>query len=261
VVILLVTTSYDPPDSVTEEAKAAAAELQGQWVPRGKQSLKRLKMKFADPELLLIERDGTWKWYGQEDIPFFFHPSTALLRIKKLLRGESDTLLEACQVEEGDTVVDCTAGLASDAIVLSYAVGSDGHIFALESEYMLYRIVSQGLQVYQTDIEELNEAMRRVSLRHTHHLDALMNMADRSVDIVYFDPMFRRPIEESSWISPMRNAANAEAVQEKTIQEARRVARKRIVIKEHTDSKEFERLGFHTVKRSYSKIAYGVMEC
>jgi 16S rRNA (guanine1516-N2)-methyltransferase len=258
---MLVTTSYDPPDSVTEEAILAAAELQGQWVPRGKQSLKRLKTKYADPDLLLIERDGTWKWYGQEDIPFFFHPSTALLRIKRLLRGESDTLLEACQVEEGDTVVDCTAGLASDAIVLSYAVGSDGHIFALESEYMLYRIVSQGLQVYQSGIKELDEAMKRVSLSHIHHLDALRKMADQSVDVVYFDPMFRRPIEESSWLSPMRSAVNAEAVLKKTIAEARRVARKRIVLKEHTDSKEFERLGFHAVKRSYSKIAYGVMEC
>jgi 16S rRNA (guanine1516-N2)-methyltransferase len=258
---MLVTTSYNASESMELEAQALAEAVQGRFVPRGRSSLTRLRTKYSEEHLLLLDRDGTWKYYETGDIPLFFHPSTALLRVKKLLRGEKDPLLEASKVCHGDVVLDCTAGLGSDAIVFAYAVGPYGHITAIESEDILYRIVSMGLQAYTSNIPELDEAMRRVKLEKANHMDYLSALPDRSVDLIYFDPMFRHPIEHSASISPLRTVANLEAITQNTIQEARRVARKRIVLKEHTHSPEFARLGFEWVHRSYSKIAYGVIEC
>ncbi|MNI75326.1 hypothetical protein D3C73_1314660 [compost metagenome] len=90
-------------------------------------------------------------------------------------------------------------------------------------------------------------------------MDALKQMPDKSADLIYFDPMFRDPIMESSAISPLRMFANNSSLTGEVIAEAKRVARKSIVLKEKKGSGEFERLGFETVERSHTKIVYGVI--
>ena len=44
------------------------------------------------------------------DKPFFFHPNSAAFRLKRLLNGEMDPLVEAAQLQSGDTFLDCTLG-------------------------------------------------------------------------------------------------------------------------------------------------------
>lgn len=53
--------------------------------------------------------------------------------MKRLRNGEPDTLLALAGVRPGDRIVDCTAGLGSDAIVFAFAVGDEGTVVALES--------------------------------------------------------------------------------------------------------------------------------
>lgn len=101
--------------------------------------------------------------------------------------------------------------------------------------------------------------MRRIEVRHSHHLDYLKSLPDRSVDIVYFDPMFREPIAESASIHPLRHYANGEPLEMESVREAVRVARKTVVMKEARSSGEFERLGFTLPERGKSKITYGVI--
>ncbi|MNR63579.1 hypothetical protein D3C85_1859320 [compost metagenome] len=60
-------------------------------------------------------------------------------------------------------------------------------------------------------------------------------------------------------MSTLRSRANDAAVSVAAIAEARRVARKCIVLKEHRDSPEFARLGFEDVLRSTTKTTYGVI--
>jgi 16S rRNA (guanine1516-N2)-methyltransferase len=120
--------------------------------------------------------------------------------------------------------------------------------------------LQEGLRHYESALPALNEAMRSIVIVHADHLTYLQKMADRSVDIIYFDPMFRSPIHESSAMSPLRELANHEAIQMEAIIEAKRVARKKIIIKEHKDSSEFARLGFTLGFRSQTNIAYGVIE-
>jgi hypothetical protein len=85
-------------------------------------------------------------------------------------------------------------------------------------------------------------------------------LPDRSVDIVYFDPMFRRPVLSSSALRPLRSQAEERPLSEAAVREAVRVARRRVVLKDHRDSGEFERLGFVRRRVSSSKVAYGVID-
>ncbi|MFD0699021.1 class I SAM-dependent methyltransferase [Paenibacillus sp. GCM10027628] len=255
---MLVTTSYNPSAELVDKASRLAARYGGRLVPRRRDSLQHVRKNYADHSLLLVTKEEI-RYYEGDTPAHFFHPSMALVRIKRLLRGESDLLLEASGAARGDAVVDCTAGLASDAIVFSFAVGTAGSVTALESEKIPAMLIQEGLSVYESEIPELNEAMRRIVVRQIRHYDYLQQLEAKSVDIVYFDPMFRNPIEESSSISPLRQNANAEAVSLEAIAEARRVARKSIVLKEHRDSKEFARLGFEHVLRGATKTTYGVI--
>lgn len=257
---MLVTTSYAPTEFMNAKAKALAQELGGRWVDRRRESLARLQQRYQDYDILIVTGQDIRYVRGQSP-PLFFHPSVSLVRIKRLLKGEKDSMLSACGVEAGDVVLDCTAGLASDAIVFSYQVGVNGRVIALESERIPALLTREGLRSYESDLEPLNEAMRRVELLHANHLDYLRNQPNRSVDIVYFDPMFRQPVEDSAWISPLRSLANVRPLSAGAVLEACRVASKKVVLKELHGSGEFERLGFEIVSSTNTKVAYGVITC
>jgi hypothetical protein len=255
---MLVTTSYAPTGELEALAKRVAEQLGSKYVPRGNSSVRKLEERYRDPGILLVT-NREWRYYSGGAGPLFFHPSLSLVRVKRLMRGESDPMIEASGAKPGDAVLDCTAGLASDAIVFSYIAGQDGRVTALESEFPLYVIVKEGLASHTTQIRELDEAMRRIELKHVHHLAELRQLPDNSYDIVYFDPMFRRPVKESSGIAPLRPFANTEPLQPEAVEEAARVARRSVVLKEQVDSGEFERLGFRKQVRSGANIAYGVI--
>lgn len=255
---MLVTTSYDPTEEQVAYAKEAARKLEAVWVPRRRFTLDKLKSEYGDKTLLLVSKERM-EYHQEEQPPFFFHPSMAAIRIKRLLNGEEDALLKISGVRNGDAVLDCTAGLGSDSIVFSYAVGSVGSVTALESEPVICYLVGSGLSRYVSDVEALTQAMRRVRLLQADHDTYLKQAPDKSVDVVYFDPMFRRPISQSSAIGPIRSMANENAVHPESIREACRVARRAVVLKEHRKSGEFGRLGFRETIHTSAKIAYGVI--
>ena len=103
----------------------------------------------------------------------------------------------------------------------------------------------------------MNEALRRITLQCMDHKSWLTSQPDKSIDIVYFDPMFRQPLHDSSSMQPLRSLANREALDMESVHQAIRVARKSVVLKEHRDSEEFNRLGFE--RKHMNKIAYGVI--
>lgn len=99
-----------------------------------------------------------------------------------------------------------------------------------------------------------------IQMKNENHRSYLSSLPKKSVDIVYFDPMFRKPIHESSAIASLRTFANNHALELDVVEEAKRVARKSVVLKEHKESGEFERLGFERRHMNTSKIAYGVIK-
>ncbi|MDI3279956.1 MAG: class I SAM-dependent methyltransferase [Bacillota bacterium] len=208
---------------------------------------------------LVVGRDGL-RFYG-EGGELRFHPGLAVVRIKRLLAGEKDHLVEALDLRRGDAVLDCTLGLAADAIVASYAVGEEGMVVGVESSLPLVALVEQGLRTYQSGRRWVDEAMRRIRVVHADHREYLATCPDRSFDAVYFDPLFRWPVERSSALEPFRPLANPAPLSPEAVAEARRVARRRVVLKERRGSPEFARLGFvHLLGGRSSRVAYGYQE-
>lgn len=257
---MIITTAESSSIGTVQRAQKLALELQCRYVLRGKRSVAKLFAAYEDPDVIVIT-DQEIRYVHPEKPALSFHPSMSFVRVKRLIRGESDPMLEAAQIKPGDSVLDCTAGLGSDSIVFSYGVGPSGQVTALESEMNLFALVKEGLQTYQTDVQEMNEAMRRIEMQWMNHRTYLQEQPDQSVDVVFFDPMFREPLMKSSSLNPLRELANHAELSEETIDQAKRVARKTVILKEQKDSNEFERLGFSCIHRNPSKIAYGVIHC
>ncbi len=255
---MIVTTSERPLAETVERAIRLAAELEAAYVPRSNKTIRAMHTKWTVEEIVVVSPQEV-KLLSEGMHPFFFHPSMALVRLKRLIAGGKDTLLSVSGVMPGDTVLDCTAGLCSDSLVYSYAVGGRGTVIAMESSRVLHAIVREGLQTYETGIPEIDNAMRAIRTIHGRHEDILRRMEDKSADVVYFDPMFEKPVTTSSSIVPLRSQAFREPLSEEAVEDAIRVARKKVVLKDHRDSGQFQRLGFSLVRVSASAVAYGVI--
>ncbi|GAB6930135.1 class I SAM-dependent methyltransferase [Paenibacillus sp. JCM 10914] len=255
---MIITTGEAEAPDIVERAKRLAREIGCRYVQRGGMSLRKLASKAGDDDVLVV-LNGHVRLSGPAGPPMEFHPSMGFVRLKRVLRGKPDPMLDAAQMEEGDSVLDCTAGLGADSLVFSGKGGVNSRIVALESSLPLYALLKEGLRTYGSHLEASDQAMRRIEVRHGHHLDYLRLQPDRSVDIVYFDPMFREPLTDSASINPLRLYANGEPLDKESVGEAIRVARKSVVLKESRYSGEFERLGFTMTERTQSKITYGVI--
>jgi 16S rRNA (guanine1516-N2)-methyltransferase len=255
---MIVTTSERPKAEIVEQALQLAAELQAVYVPRSNKTIRSLYSKWNVDEILIVSPKEV-RLLSEGQPSFFFHPSMALVRLKRLMAGGTDTLLTISGVKAGDTVLDCTAGLCSDALVFSYAVGSQGKVIAMEASAVLHAVVREGLQIYETGLPDVDKAMRTIQNIHGNHEDILQRMENKSADIVFFDPMFARPISTSSNLVPLRSQAYREPLTEIAVKEAIRVARKKVILKDHRESGQFQRLGFSRVRMSTSAVAYGVI--
>jgi 16S rRNA G966 N2-methylase RsmD len=196
-----------------------------------------------------------------EDKKFFFHPSMAKNRITAFRKQNTqDIMVRACSIEPGDDFLDCTLGLGADAIVASYFSGR-GRVVGLEISPGIYEVVKWGMKLYRSRMPWLNQTIHRIEVYKFDHYSYLKQQADASFDIVYFDPMFRKPILHSEALAPLRELADHSQLEPNTIAEACRVARKRVVMKELVDSGEMERLGFKKVSGSkHNPIGYGFID-
>lgn len=257
---MIVTTAEKPDAALAAYARGLADELGCRFVDRRRETLAGLARKYPDAaDGILVAGPQGLRFAAEGTEPLFYHPSMAQIRVKRLLEGAGDALVEASGARPGDVVVDCTAGLGADALVLSFAAGAGGSVTAIETSRILYVVVREGLKAYRSGMPELDEAMRRVNVQHGEHLEALRGMASRSADIVYFDPMFARPVPGSASLRPLRAYAEDRSLSLEAIAEARRVARRAVVLKDHRTSGEFERHGFRRVRTSYSAVDYGVI--
>lgn len=255
----IVTTPLKPSAVLEASAIGVSRRLGAEYIARNGASIVKLRDRLGGRSIIIVGMKGL-EWHpanGGE--PFFFHPGMSLVRSKRLAEGQRDAMLTACGFTPGDSVLDCTAGLGSDSIVFSFAGGTSTQVTALESELPLYFIVSAGLQEYVSDWPAFTDAMRRIQTKHTDHTAYLQALPDRSVDIVYFDPMFRTPVQASSGISPLRSLANANTLSEEAVAQARRVARKTVVLKERGSAEEWQRFGFSVVSKPGAPVAYGVI--
>ncbi|MDA5107274.1 class I SAM-dependent methyltransferase [Brevibacillus thermoruber] len=256
---MLITTGLEP----SEETRRHAAELAAQFglpvVERGGSSIEELRRRYGEAEVLIVTAKGA-RLEAEGKRPFFFHPNTAAFRIKRLERGDTDTMLAACQIHPGDRVLDATLGLGADAIVFAHAVGRTGRVVGIESEKRIAILVADGLRHYPADSEALREAMGRIEVRHGHHLDILKGLPDRSFDVVYFDPMFVRTVHDSTGIAGIREHANMAPLDAEAVEEALRVAKRRVVLKEGKAGRLYERFGFTPFRTRGHQVVYSYKE-
>lgn len=255
----IVTTIRKPNQAQETFAEEISLKLGGQFVRRENFSFDTLKKLHGAESILLVKKNSLS--IIASDGELFFHPNTAHLRIKNLRGGEGDRLIDALKISEGAKVLDCTLGLGSDAIVESFIAGAAGKVVALEINPLIAEVVSYGLKNFSDDSPHILQAMRRVEVINADCGEFLKTCADNSFDVVYFDPMFRRPVQKSSGLNPIRPLADNRPLTKETIHEACRVAKFRVVMKEHNGSPEFERLGFKVAEGGkYSSVAFGVID-
>lgn len=255
---MIVTTSYRPAEDTILTAKKISGTLTARFSERRKRPIYQIRETEQD-DVLVVGKER-FELYHSDGEKFFFHPNSAMFRAKRLLKGETDPFVEAAQLTPGDKVIDCTLGLASDAIIASLAVGKEGAVCGVEKSPLLAFLVETGLQAWETDLSALNQAMKRIRVTSGDNLEYLRRLEDDSADVVYFDPMFDEGIAASDGIAPLRKLAHADFNLSGCVEEALRVARKRVVLKDHWKSPRFEACGFDVKRRKTALFHYGVLE-
>lgn len=256
---MFVTTAGRTNEEMVTQAMKIAADLKAEYVPRKKRSILAIQ-EIKHEDCLVVGKERLELFPLGEEHPFFFHPNSAMFRIKRLMKGEADPLIDAAKLKEGMSFLDCTLGLASDSIVASYVAGEKGSVTGIEARPELLFIVGAGLKSWDSGMDSINRAMKKVKVMEGYSLDYLKSQSDNSFDCVYFDPMFDESILESDGIRGLSHFAVYEGISKETINHALRVAKRRVILKDHFRSQRFEEFNFEVYRRKSAKFHFGVIE-
>ena len=139
------------------EARSWACTLDLPYIPRPIHGTLDQLLREKGLKAVLVATHQGPQVYTEEGI-LKYHPSMGVPRIRNLKRGGSDHLAQACGFRTGMRVLDCTLGLAADAVVASFLVGPEGKVVGLEASPVLYWAVSQGLKTYPSTTRTLPPA-------------------------------------------------------------------------------------------------------
>ncbi|AQQ53524.1 class I SAM-dependent methyltransferase [Planococcus lenghuensis] len=251
----VVTTAYRLTPETSADARQIASELGLIFVERRKKSIGKIQAE-TGADVVAVTKERLEFYLRGKTEPFFFHPSSAAFRTRRPL--EEDPLVSVSGLAPGDAFLDCTLGMGSDAIVASARVGAAGRVTGCEANPIIAYIVQRGLRIY-TELAHLIEPMRRIQVVQADATTYLASLPDESVDVVYMDPMFTEPIAGAANFEVFRDAAAVDQLSALWVREARRVARKSIVLKAHFRSEDFEKYGFERRVRPNTKFHYGVI--
>jgi hypothetical protein len=262
---LIVTTSREPNDAHQAEASRWAGLLEAQVVDRADLSLARLAAAHGAPGVLVVGGDRVTYYEPARDLLYFFHPGMARRRIRNLKAretGNRDPMITALGIGPGDSVLDCTLGRGTDATVAAFVVGTEGRVVGIEKVPVLAWLTVEGLRHYEIEDADTRAAMRRVEAYCADYAEFLPLQGDGSYDAVYFDPIFEQMVAGASAMIPLRQLASHEPLTSEALAQARRVARRRVVIKQPAGSPLWERLGIDVeiVTGGKSHVEYGVMQ-
>ncbi|MET1013924.1 MAG: class I SAM-dependent methyltransferase [Paenisporosarcina sp.] len=256
----IVTTAGRPTEHTIQLAKNAGMKLHLPYIDRQKRTVTQLQKQYQSD--VLVATKSRWEYYGvHSNEPFFFHPSSAMFRIKRLARGEADPLVDACKLVEGDTFLDCTLGYASDSLVAAYMVGVEGSIVGCEASKIQAFILDEAFHGDRTDHQEYLSLMKKIQVISSDAVSFLKTQKDSSFDVVYLDPMFEETIQESENLNPLRHVGRNDPLTEEWVTEATRVAKKRVVLKAHFQSAWFKDFQFQQIVRRNTKFHFGYIDC
>jgi 16S rRNA (guanine1516-N2)-methyltransferase len=248
---LAVTTSAKPTEGLVAQAQAAAREWAVPFLARHtRESITPWLGSRADA-LIVFGHDGVTLW--DREGHHGFHGGMAHLRRLRLAAGEPDTFVRMAELRRGDAVLDCTLGLAQDALVASLAVGPEGRVVGVEKRLPLHALVSAGLKAY-----ELGPDSCRVEVVHADAHAYLRTLPARSFDVVYFDPMFARPRPAQPGFDVLRRFADHAPLTPEALEEGRRVARRWVLVKGAKYTDDLRKLGLTPEPGSrHSDVVWG----
>lgn len=246
---LAVTTSKDADEGAQHRARELASRLGVPLLPRPGGPLSAVIGKTVEA-LLVVERRGVVLRDTAGAVRWT--PGMARLRAHALDLGLPDTLTAVAGFREGESVLDCTLGLAQDALVAARAVGPSGRVVALEASALIYALVSQGLRDHPPGPRSC--AIDPVRADAGEFLRAAAN---DSFDCVLYDPMFGRPIKSQPAFEVLRRYADHSPLTPDILREAVRVARRVVVVKAARYSDDLHKLGLERVAgRRYTDVAW-----
>ncbi len=230
--MIAVTTSTHPPPTLETQAKSLAVELTAPYIARLGRGLSELATSAQASRLLIVGTDRLRLRDTATGTEYFYHPNMFQIRAAGALRGEPDHFLQATELRPGESLLDCTLGFASEAALAALTVGETGSVVGLESNRDLALITRLGLQSFHLQRPAMEAALRRVQVAASDYRDTLHACEARSFDVVYFDPFFPERLAGSeASVSPLFVFGNQTPLDPEAVREARRVARRSVVIK------------------------------
>ena len=252
-----VTTTSRPRPQECATARGLATATGCPYVPRGQDALAQTADRAGCAGLLVVERTDLSLWVAGRR--FRYHPNMAKLRVLALRQRKRDALIAAMEITPGESVLDCTCGLGADAIVASWVVRPAGRVRALEASPLLALLVERGMaSCALDDPPDLVPAMRRVEVCCADFARYLRDEADNTWDVVYFDPMFTETIAGSEGLNLVRCLAEEGGPSPADLDQARRVARRRVVMKDRRPGHALTHLGFAKVEEG-RRVCYGAL--
>ncbi len=255
----------EPRLAITTAKRVRAAQLEvveqlkGQFklpfLLRAKSSLAALIAEHQLDYLFVVEAEQLYLTDGVSR--FFWHPNTALLKLKERSCG---ALIEALAVAPSDSVLDCTLGLGGDALLIANALTAGGGVTALESNRYIAYLTQRGIA--HCDYLPIRQLAERIDIINCDYRNYLIGLPDRAFDLVYFDPMFKCTNKASSGVEVLRKLANRAPLSAEVIAQARRVAKRRVVVKERFGSGVLDQLkpDYIVGERRRGRVVYGVFK-
>ena len=240
------------------QAQAWARELGAEYIVRRHNlGVEELRQQHGLAALVVGEKEGPR--IHSDAGSFAYHPGMAVLRLAQLKRGQTEHLLEALGLAPGARVLDATLGLAADAAISAYVAGAEGRVVGLEASPLLYFAVSYGLAHYAAEDADLTAALRRIEPVRALAKDYLAQCGAGQFDVVYFDPMFRHPVNGAKGMEALRPLSYEAPLDVETLALARKAA-PRVVIKERSEYILRQYGCEKFVGGKYSRVKFGLLE-
>jgi 16S rRNA (guanine1516-N2)-methyltransferase len=131
--------------------------------------------------------------------------------------------------EDVGVVFDGTLGLANDAVHIAAVTGA--RVDGCEGSAVLHALLEEGLPRIACSTERWAAAAARVTVRHGDSATVLATLPDDSVDVVVLDPMMSHRRRSAPSFHLLRAFAVHDRASPRLLAEARRVARRRVVLK------------------------------
>lgn len=151
------------------------------------------------PSLLLDEK-GLWLAYNHDNQPIKIQPNWFAQQKRVVNAGKkSELLLKACKINQGMTVIDATAGMGHDSILLA---GRGALVTMVEAQVLVHALLENAMSIIANN-QNWQALHNRLTLLQANAIDYFQDLQAQhiKVDLVYLDPMFPHDSYKSALVN------------------------------------------------------------